>query len=392
MLMQEDDSNVDTVPSLDLPSPRTPLYSASSSAVRPALSTSSACAAAAMHHTEETHRLKCRFWMAYTGEDVMMRAGEDVSSEVVCKLSHGTIVLQVGEEKIMQRTQQSWEHKNDADEWVLSASADAVKLESAWRMDPKACHLLRLGPHQLQYNVDFQAMTQRNLKTGRTRGIRIVGDGVVRIQVSAMLLSGSMIRGWVTKTEVGAVCIQNRSGEFDTEVVITQCRGESSSQSLVAQSVTHRLAKVANDPDECSAAESNQKEGSGFSKEKEEKEEKNEVEEEEEEEEDVRVEDVQVGKSEFILWVVNPDNDATVRMEENVHSKVIYKLRPGTMVVQIGDEKVIDRGIIRMKVDFVEPSGSMTRGWVTRTAAAIGGPALFRQVQEHEVVHLFHAG
>ena len=45
MLMQEDDSNVDTVPSLDLPSPRTPIYSASSSAARPALSTSSACAA-----------------------------------------------------------------------------------------------------------------------------------------------------------------------------------------------------------------------------------------------------------------------------------------------------------------------------------------------------------
>ena len=45
LFLKDYDSNGDTVPSLDLPSPRTSLYSASSSAGRPALSTSSVCAA-----------------------------------------------------------------------------------------------------------------------------------------------------------------------------------------------------------------------------------------------------------------------------------------------------------------------------------------------------------
>jgi len=74
-------------------------------------------------------------------------------------------------------------------------------------------------------------------------------------------------------------------------------------------------------------------------------------------------------------WRVNAGQDAIVRAKEHVASESVGRLAVGAVVVQTGKEVTFPNGIVRMPIE----SEDGIRGWVTRTAAAAGGPAFFRQ-------------
>lgn len=76
-------------------------------------------------------------------------------------------------------------------------------------------------------------------------------------------------------------------------------------------------------------------------------------------------------------WRVVHGQDAIVRGGEPVDSEVVGTLLSGTLVAQIGDDKVLWNGIIRMMVEAIEPQAGMT-GWVTRSAESAGGPVFFK--------------
>lgn len=76
-------------------------------------------------------------------------------------------------------------------------------------------------------------------------------------------------------------------------------------------------------------------------------------------------------------WRVNQGQDAIVRESEPVESPICGTLLSGTLVMQIGDDKVLKNGIVRMMVEAVEPQAGI-KGWVTRSAEAAGGPIFFK--------------
>jgi len=76
-------------------------------------------------------------------------------------------------------------------------------------------------------------------------------------------------------------------------------------------------------------------------------------------------------------WRVASGKEAIVRAGFAVESEVVGQLLSGTPVNQIGEERVLKNGIIRMQVEALEPQAGL-KGWVTRSAEAAGGPLFFK--------------
>lgn len=77
-------------------------------------------------------------------------------------------------------------------------------------------------------------------------------------------------------------------------------------------------------------------------------------------------------------WRVAPNCDAAImRACDNVESEQVCVLRSGMLVSQLGEDKTVANGIVRMHVEAVEGECAGLRGWVTRTAEAAGGPKFF---------------
>lgn len=88
------------------------------------------------------------------------------------------------------------------------------------------------------------------------------------------------------------------------------------------------------------------------------------------------------GKGASRRWRVTPDLPVIVREGLSVRSDVVATLEPGTLVTQISEDKVLEKGIIRMRIEAVEPQAGV-QGWVTRTAQSAGGPCYFRPERGH---------
>lgn len=76
-----------------------------------------------------------------------------------------------------------------------------------------------------------------------------------------------------------------------------------------------------------------------------------------------------------------------VRRGEEVHSESLAKLERGALVMQMGEEKRLENGIVRIMIESIEPQPGI-RGWVTKTAADAGGPVFFeldRTWRDHPV-------
>merc|ERR1740129_323835 len=78
-----------------------------------------------------------------------------------------------------------------------------------------------------------------------------------------------------------------------------------------------------------------------------------------------------------LRWRVSPGENAIVREQCPVESSAVGTLNAGTLVAQLGEDKVLPNGIVRMQVEAIEPQAGM-QGWVTRTAEAAGGPVFFK--------------
>merc|ERR1719188_637439 len=76
-------------------------------------------------------------------------------------------------------------------------------------------------------------------------------------------------------------------------------------------------------------------------------------------------------------WRVVHGQDAIMREAIAVESDLVTTLLSGTLVQQIGEDKVLKNGIVRMLVEAVEPQAGV-KGWVTRSAEAAGGPVFFK--------------
>mmetsp|Transcript_22156 Transcript_22156/g.40755 ORF Transcript_22156/g.40755 Transcript_22156/m.40755 type:complete len:495 (-) Transcript_22156:104-1588(-) len=76
-------------------------------------------------------------------------------------------------------------------------------------------------------------------------------------------------------------------------------------------------------------------------------------------------------------WRAVAGQDVIVRAGVEVESDKVGQLQPSSLVIQVGEEQVLENGIVRIEVETLEPAGSL-RGWVTRTAEAAGGPIFFK--------------
>eukprot|EP00971_Amphidinium_carterae_P297994 5921334-Amphidinium_carterae.1 len=68
-------------------------------------------------------------------------------------------------------------------------------------------------------------------------------------------------------------------------------------------------------------------------------------------------------------WRAVAGQDVIVRAGLEVESEKVGQLQPSSLVLQIGEEQVLENGIVRIEVEALEPAGGL-RGWVTRTAEA----------------------
>jgi len=76
-------------------------------------------------------------------------------------------------------------------------------------------------------------------------------------------------------------------------------------------------------------------------------------------------------------WRVSQGQEAIVREAMAVDSEVVGTLHSGSIVAQIGEDKIMKNGIIRMLIESIEPQTGIT-GWATRSAEAAGGPIFFK--------------
>lgn len=77
-------------------------------------------------------------------------------------------------------------------------------------------------------------------------------------------------------------------------------------------------------------------------------------------------------------WTVVAGADALVRAGPGMETDIVCRLPGSTLVAQIGEDKVLKNGIVRMNVEALEPPDvAGARGWVTRSAEAAGGPVYF---------------
>lgn len=87
------------------------------------------------------------------------------------------------------------------------------------------------------------------------------------------------------------------------------------------------------------------------------------------------------GRQQQTRWRVLDKSDVVVRTGYAVESDLVGELPRGTLVTQIGKERVLKNGIIRMQIEPIDPPSDI-KGWVTRTAEAAGGPVFFKQERE----------
>mmetsp|Transcript_6815 Transcript_6815/g.18885 ORF Transcript_6815/g.18885 Transcript_6815/m.18885 type:complete len:349 (-) Transcript_6815:68-1114(-) len=80
-----------------------------------------------------------------------------------------------------------------------------------------------------------------------------------------------------------------------------------------------------------------------------------------------------------LRWRAQSGQEAIVRATKYMESEQVGSIAPGAIVMQTGDEEVMQHGIVRMPVEYYsEAADVIIRGWVTRTAEAANGPVFFR--------------
>ena len=76
-------------------------------------------------------------------------------------------------------------------------------------------------------------------------------------------------------------------------------------------------------------------------------------------------------------WRAVQDRDIIVRVGLGMETDIVGTLLAGSLVAQVGEDKILGNGIARMFVESIEPISGI-KGWVTRSAEAAGGPIFFK--------------
>mmetsp|Transcript_44719 Transcript_44719/g.100200 ORF Transcript_44719/g.100200 Transcript_44719/m.100200 type:complete len:616 (-) Transcript_44719:76-1923(-) len=78
-----------------------------------------------------------------------------------------------------------------------------------------------------------------------------------------------------------------------------------------------------------------------------------------------------------LRWKACSEQDIIVRVGLGMETDIVGTLLAGSIVAQIGEDKMIKNGIARMFIESIEPTPGI-KGWVTRSAEAAGGPVFFK--------------
>ncbi|CAK9026117.1 unnamed protein product [Durusdinium trenchii] len=76
-------------------------------------------------------------------------------------------------------------------------------------------------------------------------------------------------------------------------------------------------------------------------------------------------------------WRAVNDRDIIVRVGLGMETDIVGTLLAGSLVTQVGEDKIVKNGIARMFIESIEPNAGI-KGWVTRSAEAAGGPVFFK--------------
>eukprot|EP00931_Biecheleriopsis_adriatica_P070691 TRINITY_DN4447_c0_g1_i2.p1 TRINITY_DN4447_c0_g1~~TRINITY_DN4447_c0_g1_i2.p1 ORF type:complete len:767 (+),score=139.08 TRINITY_DN4447_c0_g1_i2:97-2397(+) len=76
-------------------------------------------------------------------------------------------------------------------------------------------------------------------------------------------------------------------------------------------------------------------------------------------------------------WRAVNGQDIIVRVGLGMETDVVGTLLAGSLVAQVGEDKIVKNGIARMFIESIEPQQGI-KGWVTRSAEAAGGPVFFK--------------
>lgn len=76
-------------------------------------------------------------------------------------------------------------------------------------------------------------------------------------------------------------------------------------------------------------------------------------------------------------WRAVNDRDIIVRVGLGMETDIVGTLLAGSLVAQVGEDKMLKNGIARMFIESIEPIPGI-KGWVTRSAEAAGGPVFFK--------------
>ncbi|CAJ1344919.1 unnamed protein product [Effrenium voratum] len=98
---------------------------------------------------------------------------------------------------------------------------------------------------------------------------------------------------------------------------------------------------------------------------------------EEEERAEVAMGDRYGRGSRQMRWRAVSDRDIIVRVGLGMETDIVGTLLAGSLVAQVGEDKMLKNGIARMFIQSIEPTPGI-KGWVTRSAEAAGGPVFFK--------------
>eukprot|EP00913_Durusdinium_trenchii_P002410 g2226.t1 len=71
------------------------------------------------------------------------------------------------------------------------------------------------------------------------------------------------------------------------------------------------------------------------------------------------------------------DRDIIVRVGLGMETDIVGTLLAGSLVTQVGEDKIVKNGIARMFIESIEPNAGI-KGWVTRSNETAGGPVFFK--------------
>eukprot|EP00933_Yihiella_yeosuensis_P013520 TRINITY_DN12489_c0_g1_i1.p1 TRINITY_DN12489_c0_g1~~TRINITY_DN12489_c0_g1_i1.p1 ORF type:complete len:725 (+),score=191.78 TRINITY_DN12489_c0_g1_i1:124-2298(+) len=77
------------------------------------------------------------------------------------------------------------------------------------------------------------------------------------------------------------------------------------------------------------------------------------------------------------IWRACREQDIIVRVGLGMETDIVGTLLSGSLVAQVGEDKLLKNGISRMFIETIEPPQNI-KGWVTRSAEAAGGPVFFK--------------